>query len=231
MHRQPNPTGEINLIVSFGDRLCAQPAAEVSELHGYTSFVAGIHDLPTRTRHDGRQLGVQIRLDPLGAFSLLGVPMYELRNRVVELSQLLGVDAERWTARLLDTPRWEERFALIDRLLVARMATGPAPSPEVAWVWQTMRRTSGAIRVGDLVERTGCSHRHLIAGFREQVGMTPKMAARILRYERADRLLINGGMAPVEVAGTCGYADQSHLTRELTRFAGTTPAALQRSPS
>lgn len=229
VHRQPTPTAEINLIVSFGDSLCVRPAPEVGEFQNYTSFVAGIHDLPTRTMHDGRQLGLQIRLDPLGAFSLLGVPMCELSNRVVELSQLLGDDAERWTARLRDAPSWEERFALMDGRLAARMTNGPLPSPQVAWVWHTMRLASGAVRVGELADRAGCSHRHLIAGFREQVGMTPKAAAQILRYERAVRLLTSGGAAPVEVAVACGYADQSHLTRELTRLAGTTPAALARS--
>jgi len=78
--RRETPAGEITLIDSFGDGFRAQSS----------SFVAGMHDRPTRTAHDGRQLGVQIRLDPLGAFALFGVPMHELGNRVVELSELLG---------------------------------------------------------------------------------------------------------------------------------------------
>jgi hypothetical protein len=64
-------------------------------LSSYISFVAGMHDRPSRTAHDGRQLGIQIRLDPLGAFSLFGVPLHELGNRVVELAELLGPDDKR----------------------------------------------------------------------------------------------------------------------------------------
>jgi hypothetical protein len=64
-----------------------------------------------RRAHDGRQLGIQIRLDPLGAFSLFGVPLHELGNR----------------------------FALLGRLLTDRIAAGPIPSPELAWAWRTMR--------------------------------------------------------------------------------------------
>jgi AraC-like DNA-binding protein len=197
-------------------------------LSAYTSFVAGMHDRPTRTAHDGRQRGVQVRLDPLGAFALFGVPMHELGNRVVELSDLLGADSERWSGRLSEASDWESRFALLDGLLAERMAAGPVPSPEVAWAWRTMRRAGGAVLVSELAEGAGYSHRHLVARFREQVGTTPKIAAQILRYERAARLLAGGVMAPAQVAAVCGYADQSHLTREFSRFAGTTPAMAQR---
>lgn len=88
-----------------------------------------------------------------------------------------------------------------------------------------MQRAGGAVRVAALVDGAGCSHRHLVAQFRQQVGATPKTAARVLRYARAARLLARGDLRPAQVAAVCGYADQSHLTREYAVFAGTTPAA------
>jgi hypothetical protein len=88
------PAGELILIVGFGGESRAQAEAGVGELRAYTSFLAGMNDRPTRTAHDGHQFGMQIRLDPLGAYSLFGLPMHELGNRVVELSDLLGADAE-----------------------------------------------------------------------------------------------------------------------------------------
>jgi AraC-like DNA-binding protein len=223
------PSGEIILIVGCGEGFRAQASPGSGDLATYTSFVAGMHDRPTWTVHDGRRFGVQIRLDPLGAFSLFGVPMHELSNRIVDLSDLLGSDAERWAERLSDARFWRERFAVLDRLLADRMAAGPVPSREVAWAWRAMRRSGGAVRVSDLAADVGHSHRHLIALFREQVGTTPKMAARLLRYERAARLLGRGEVSPAWVAAACGYADQSHLTREFVRFAGMTPAAALRS--
>jgi len=226
VRRRETPAGELTLIVSFGDGFWAQ-AGPSGDLRPFTSFVAGIADRPTQTAHDGRQLGIQVRLDPLGAFSLLGVPLHELGNRVVELSELLGRDADRWAGRLAQTRGWPERFAVLEYLLGTRMAAGPAPSPQVAWAWRTMRRAGGAVRVADLVAAAGCSHRHLIAGFRDQVGTTPKTAAQVLRYQRSAQLLGRGDLAPATVATVCGYADQSHLTREFARFAGTTPASLR----
>ncbi|MGI9157388.1 MAG: helix-turn-helix transcriptional regulator [Marmoricola sp.] len=107
---------------------------------------------------------------------------------------------------------------MLESLLVTRMVTGPAPSPQVAWAWRAMRHAAGAVRVADLVAAAGCSHRHLIAGFRDQIGTTPKTAAQVLRYQHAAQLLNRGDLTPATVATICGYADQSHLTREFTRF-------------
>lgn len=100
----------------------------------------------------------------------------------MELSALLGADAERWAGRLSSVDTWQDRFALLDGLLADRMATGPMHSPEVVWAWRAMRRAGGAVRVADLAQGAGCSHRHLVARFREQVGLRPKTAARVLRF-------------------------------------------------
>jgi hypothetical protein len=67
VRRWETPVGELNLIVSFGDGFRAQAVLGTGELSSYISFVAGMHDRPSHTAHDGRQLGMQIRLDPLGA--------------------------------------------------------------------------------------------------------------------------------------------------------------------
>ena len=226
VHRWENPVGEFNVIVSFGDGFRAQAVPGAGELSAYTSFVTGMHDRPSRTAHDGRQHGIQIRLDPLGAFSLFGVPLYELGNRVVELAELLGPDGERWAGQLSDARAWEDRFALLDRLLTDRIAAGPMPSPELAWSWRAMRDAGGAVRVADLADGAGCSHRHLVARFCEQIGAPPKTAARVLRYARAGRLLARGDLALSQVATLCGYADQPHMTREFAALAGTTPGAV-----
>ncbi len=60
--------------------------------------------------------------------------------------------------------------------------------------------------------------------FRDQVGLTPKVTARVLRLEQAARLLVQHPASEVAVAG--GYADQAHLSREVQALAGCTPGGL-----
>lgn len=224
VHRLEAANAAVSLIVSFGDAFRAQSTPGAAELSTYTSFAVGLHDRPAQTAHDGRQFGIQVRLDPLGAFSLFGVALHELHNRVVSADDLLGADADRWGERLSATRGWARRFALLDQLLAARMATGPVPSPELARAWRMMQRAGGNVRIAELAVVAGCSHRHLIGQFREQIGATPKSAARSLRFTRAARL-ISENLPLALVAATCGYADQAHLTREYATFAARTPGA------
>ena len=68
----------------------------------------------------------------------------------------------------------------------------------------------------------------LLAGFRREIGAAPKLAARILRFEHAMRLL--AARPPIglaELAQACGYADQPHLNRELREFAAASPTELR----
>ena len=59
-------------------------------------------------------------------------------------------------------------------------------------------------------------------------GLTRGAISQIRRAERAVELLCRG-VPPLDVAGQAGYADQSHLTRSLTCFAGRTPSQIAAS--
>jgi len=92
-------------------------------------------------------------------------------------------------------------------------------------MWSRIRGSGGRARIDDLVRRTGWSHRYAATRFRDQVGLSPKAAAGVVRFERAAADLGRRPLADVAVAH--GYADQSHLTREVVRYAGEPPLVLQ----
>ncbi|WP_164019748.1 helix-turn-helix transcriptional regulator [Pyxidicoccus trucidator] len=63
---------------------------------------------------------------------------------------------------------------------------------------------------------------HLVRAFRDQLGQTPQVYLRSLRVREAQRQLV-AGLPLAEVALACGFADQSHLTKQFTRTLGITP--------
>jgi methylphosphotriester-DNA--protein-cysteine methyltransferase len=70
----------------------------------------------------------------------------------------------------------------------------------------------------------GWSHKHLIAKFKQQIGVGPKTAARLVRFDQVWRRLDE--RRPLDwgqVAADSGYADQAHLIRDFREFTGTTP--------
>ena len=86
--------------------------------------------------------------------------------------------------------------------------------------------TGGALEVGTVAREVEWSRRHLSERFRLEYGLAPKVIAQVVRFERARRLLASRSRPSLaHVAAVCGYADQSHLTRDWRRFAGKSPTA------
>lgn len=229
IRRREVPSGIITLIISFGEplRLVRMPDPRLPA-STFTSFVAGLHTTPAVTEHDGTQHGIEVRLTPLGGRALLDVPMRELTNTVTRLDELLGARAGSLAAQLAEARDWDQRFATLDEALAAAIESGPAPSLEVDHAWRRLCCSSGRASIGELARDVGWSHRHLIARFREQVGLPPKALARVLRFERALNILRGVRPRPLaEVALAAGYYDQAHLNREFRALAGCTPRELQ----
>jgi AraC-like DNA-binding protein len=89
-------------------------------------------------------------------------------------------------------------------------------------------RAGGQLPVAALAAETGWSDRHLRSRFRAETGLTPKAAARLIRFGRARRLLLRRqragtGASLAELAAECGYYDQAHLDREFRGLAGCPP--------
>jgi AraC-like DNA-binding protein len=222
--RREVPSGGVTVIVSLGPSIrVATPHFE--EAASVSSFVAGLHDGPAFTEHDGIQEGVQVDLTPIGAYALFGIPTAELTNRVVALDELLGREFERLLDRLIGASEWGQRFRVLDEALSAAAANGPRPAPEVAWLWHELARRAGEGSIGVLAEEVGWSRRHLAARFKREIGLGPKALARVLRFRRAVRRLRDapavGTLAAV--AAECGYYDQAHFTREFRALAGCSP--------
>ncbi|MFI0352199.1 helix-turn-helix domain-containing protein [Actinomadura sp. 9N407] len=212
------------MIVNLGSPLDLEvPGAPVER---YSSFVAGMHDGHGSYHSPGGQRGVQLDLTPLGAYTLLGIPMGHLTNIAAALPDLLGRAAGELAARLDAAPGWPARFGLLDRFLLDRLEIGPSPSPEVTRAWQVLLATQGRAAVGDLAGDVGWSRRHLAQRFKEQVGLAPKVMARVLRFERAVELMAAGPPDLAGIAIGCGYFDQAHLNREVRALAGCTPTEL-----
>jgi AraC-like DNA-binding protein len=193
------------------------------------SFAAGMHAAPTIVHGASSWACIELRLTPLGAHRVFGVPMHELANRTVELEDLLP-EAGELTARLRGASSWAERFDLVEAFLSRRLADSVPPSQAVEWTWHRLRRTGGRASISELAAELGWSHRRLIAHFREQIGLAPKTVARVLRFDRAVAALgssTSRGLA--EIAFDCGYFDQAHLNRDFRELAGTTPTVFLRS--
>ena len=218
------PSRHVTFVVTFGEPLTVTAHGDGRRLSA-TALVGGLHHRPAIITHSGVQHGVQLAVTPAGARALFGVPAGELTDLVVPLDALLGPVAGELAERLADAPGWAERFAVLDRVLCRVLRDDAGGAPEVRHAWQ--RLLAGPSSVAALAGEVGWSRRHLGERFRREIGLPPKVAARVLRFEQARGELLRPGATPrlADVAATCGYADQAHLTREWRELAGCTPSA------
>lgn len=221
------PSGSLTFVLPLVDRLVlADSPGLAGSGRDYDALVSGLHTGPALIAHPGRQVGIQLDVTPLGCRALFGLPAGALAATCVRLEDLLGAEARRLVDGLREATTWAERFALLDRVLAARVRSGPAPvEGEVAWAWARLAAADGAVRVTDLAAEVGWSRRHLGERFRTELGLTPKAAARVLRFDRVRRHLA-AAEAPslAAAAAECGYADQAHLTRDFRDLAGCPPS-------
>jgi AraC-like DNA-binding protein len=192
------------------------------------SVVIGL--LPGELRAGGRARVdcLQIRLEPAVAAAVLGAPA-ELTGTVLQFDEVWGRDAGRAEDSLRAAASWDDRFTIATRILARRMGDRPAVDPEVAHTWRRTLASRGRVRVDGLAAEIGWSRKRLWSRFGSQLGISPKHAARLVRFDYAAHLLA-AGHAPADVAAESGYVDQSHLHRDVSAFTGLTPTAVAAAP-
>jgi AraC-like DNA-binding protein len=216
MRRRELPSQDIVAILSFGPSMRVDGTPR-------RSFVAGLTESSVVTEHTGVSHGVEVTFTPLGARMILGPPMHMFANDTVPFEDVWGDGAAELLERLHDAPGWAARFDLLDAAFAVRLARAVSPPPAVAWAWRRLVTADGRVAVRELTTALACSRRYLAAQFRDHVGLTPKVTARILRFQRAVQLLERSGPQLERIALDCGYYDQAHFNRDFRAFAGSTP--------
>jgi AraC-like DNA-binding protein len=225
--RRELPSPWVTLIVGLRAPLSVRGGCTGGATALRRHFLAGLDDDAAWTQPLGPARGVEVKLTPIGAHMLLGEHMAGLSRRVVELEDLLGADAERLAERLDEAPAFERCAELLDAFLLRRIAAARPVSPAVAWAWGRLAASGGRVEVGALADGIGWSPKHLRSRFLEQVGVSPKLAARLIRFDRLVRAA-DAEREPVwaDLAQEQGYYDQAHLIREVKALSGTTPTRL-----
>jgi AraC-like DNA-binding protein len=191
----------------------------------FMALVAGLHASAVAIEHEGRQSAVSLELTPAGARSLFGVPAGELVGTVVHLEDMIGPQSRELAERLAEAPTWRSCFAILDDVLIRRAGQIGEAERSMGRAWERIVATGGQITVGSLSNELGYSRRHLTERFAREYGLTPKLAARVVRFERSWSLLRHREHPPLAtVAVYCGYFDQAHMAREWNELAGCPPS-------
>ncbi|MBA2387085.1 MAG: helix-turn-helix transcriptional regulator [Acidimicrobiia bacterium] len=191
------PDGCIDLIWNDGDLFVAGPDTEAQLFSGVPgSSLAGL------------------RFAPGFGPKVVGVPAHALVNSRIPLDALWTSVAVRCAVDRLQAS--DEPGEVLEDLALERRVEEDDRLDLVAHVAELARRGAPVSSIADAV---GLSGRQLQRRCVDAFGYGAKTLARILRMNRAVELA-RSGVPFADVAVRSGYADQSHLARDVRELAG-----------
>ncbi len=218
------PDGSPELIICIGDRF-EYVAPDGSRILQPRAFLVGQITRPFVVQPTGavdllavrfEAHGAALVCDALAPISNTWTPIEALPpSGILELAHALT--RESATARRVQlTGAWLERLVRQRR----------PPDARVSAAVVAIRESHGAVNLEALAESLAVSSRTLQRVFAKQVGISPKLLARIVRFQRVLRAWRANPRTFAHVAAESGYFDQSHLVRDFHEFAGAPPAGL-----
>ncbi|HKS10232.1 MAG TPA: DUF6597 domain-containing transcriptional factor [Pyrinomonadaceae bacterium] len=222
------PDGCVELILNFGDRFLQHVGNEKKRQP--RNFIVGQMTGPILISASGVVRLLAIRFQPGGTRPFIDLPANEIADRVVEL----GFLSRSFERSLLDAceeaVNLDQKIAAVDAFLVSRLNDGKFDSHLLALAASIIDRR-GLVSVDQLASSAGVSSRQLERRFLQEIGLGPKLLARIVRFQQVFRAVDQSNPAWAEVAVECGYYDQAHLIRDFNQFAQQSPAVLFASQS
>ena len=219
------PDGCPELIFNLGDPI-HRVRGDDHDVHLRPQLAGQLTALVT-LRPQGRLALVGVRLHPWAMKAFLGVGAREMRDLIVPVESALG---RQLTIELQDidsTGTVRDVSNAIVRTLTRYVATRSVPDASAIMVHRAMHHVAPGgpeATVRSLARELGRSERHVQRVFEESVGLSPKMFLRLARIQRALRMAERSPHTSwSDIAGKCAFYDQSHLIREMQRFAGGSP--------
>ena len=218
-----HPNGGLGTIFNFGDEFLMdnQPISATSILDGTNTF-------SRRLNFIGDVYAVGIRFKPSGAYPFFRMPIYEIVDNPYDLTDLTMNGVQEIIEQLYHAPTMTEQAHILDQWLLSLLHENRLVASTVHGAMGLIRQSNGQGFMSDIGDTIGLSVRQLQRQYKEQVGMSPKQHAKILRVEYARSAIKNLGHHPLsDVAYLAGYYDQSHFIREFKSVVGMTPSAYQ----
>ena len=218
------PMPALHLIVNLGDR-CQVYKPEQAEpfARNIESCWVGLWSTPYVVEYPATLRLYGIHFTPGGAHPFLRMPLSELHNEIVALDAIWGQEAEEIRERLHDAPTIGAGFALLERMLTARLRETSGLGM-VRFAIAEIARQHGAVAIRGLSDAMGISQNHLSTQFKRIAGVPPKQLARFYRFAHILRSVDPQKTVDwTEIAHAARFYDQSHFNKDFAAFTGFSP--------
>jgi AraC-like DNA-binding protein len=177
-----------------------------------------------RLRGPVESFGVFFR--PLALWQLFQIPIGLLVNRAYSAEAILGSEVLSLRQRMAEPTSFEERVRLVEEYLLRRVANVFAHTEVVSSALDILA-FQGAPSVARLANHAALGVRQFERRFGHEIGMAPKLFARIARYQLAlDSKVASPARSWLSIAHEFGYHDQMHMIRDFQSLSGSSPGGI-----
>ena len=211
------------IVARIGDKTFVQSENELS--------LSGLIDSPVilDSKDDAQTGTIIVEFNPLGAYRLFHYSYAEVKNQIVEVSDLFGSGVEVLKSQLAEAESINQKLLLLQTFLIKQLEKSP-PDPIYDFCIHRISNTKGKVTVAQLEKETGYSARWLHSKFSEHLGTGPKNLSEIVRFKQFYQAYSSGAeLQSLKEHIYLHYHDQSHFIRAFKRFTGFTPTDLQNS--
>ncbi len=167
-----------------------------------------------------------IMFQPDGLHRLFSTPMHELTDQDYDGHSVLGSFTAQARQRLGECRSFAERVSLVDALLL-RQSTQSAQFDGISAAAQWIMLAQGRVDLRALAGTANLGLRQFERRFVDQVGIRPKLFARIARFEASlDYKARFATKSWADVAHRFGYYDQMHMVHDFAKFTGGSPTKI-----
>lgn len=218
------PDGSPELIINLGAPF-EYVAADGTRIRQPRAFLVGQITRPFVVQPTGTVDLIAVRFEAYGA-TLVCDDLAPLTDSWAPIEALATTGVVELARALEEDTTAEGRVQLTDAWLERLLRERPPADPRVVAAVSAIRASHGAENLEALADSLSLSPRTLQRLFARQVGISPKLLARIVRFQRVLRAWRANPRTFARVAVESGYFDQSHLVRDFRDFAGAPPAGL-----
>lgn len=162
---------------------------------------------------------------PTGLSRLFCVPVRELSNQDYDAA-LVWKLAVPLKHRIAECVTFEDRVHTVEEILLGMAPRVPSKERMVA-VAEHVFSLRGVVGVSQLANAAGMGIRHFEREFLGEVGIPPKLYARVARFQSAlDAKIASPCRGWLEIAHSLHYHDQRHMIRDFQLLGGDAPQRL-----
>lgn len=196
------------------DRIEASPLASIqAQSTRYRRFVTG------------ESFGIfGIYLYPFAIPRLFSYPASDFTNISPDLGSVFGAEGRRLDERIAAAPDNVRRVRIANEFLRGRLeAAGRRELSVVHRAVHSVLAAKGIVNIAAMAREHSLSTRQFERRFKELAGLSPKLYARIVRFQAAAEHKLAGVRDLTRIAYESGYYDQSHFINDFREFSGYTP--------